>query len=151
MTVQSYIMVRSEGDRVTGAGPRAADLAPYTSLNWSDATGRSYNLQGNAFWDRIEEDPRVMIIDGMMSNQAAVGMSTNPKLWMIVSQRFDTEGELVETNYNNIYTEEERTLRINQMAAFTGFDSDKIAAWWTLDKTRIEVAIKLRDYLRNLT
>ena len=77
-------------------------------------------------------------------------MSTDNKLWMIESRRYDAEGEEQENNKDEPYTAEERATRITQLSNFTDFDHETIGAWWTVDKTRREVALKLRNYLRTL-
>jgi hypothetical protein len=148
--VESVILLRSDGDGTDESpfGPRQADLAPYTSLAWEDVTGRA----GDAIAQFSE--PRVVIIRGRMSNADALAMSTDNKLWAIESRRYSTDedGNVVEVDNNkdDAYTAEERTTRITQLGKFTDFEADKIAAWWTPDKTRREVAVKLRDYLRTL-
>lgn len=150
--VESIIMLRSDGDEVNGFAPRQADLQPYIDISgangypfrWEDVTAR---INANQV---IE--PRAVIIRARMHNQAALAMSSDTKLWMIASQRFadDEEGELVEDNYDELYTAQERTTRINQLSNFTDFDSVTISTWWTTDKTRREVGVKLRNYLRTL-
>ena len=151
MTVQTYLMIRSEGDGTENFpfGPRNADLVPYPSVSWSDATGRASGItDGPLFLSTMQQEPRIMILDVQMSNQDALAMATDPKVWMVVSKRLDEEGEIVETNYDDVYLEAERNVRITQLGNFTDFDVDMISTWWTVDKTRKEVAIKLRNYLR---
>lgn len=150
MTVESLIMVRAGGDGSdeNPFGPRQADLAPYPSLAWSDMTGRP----GTAALQQTE--PRLLVIRGRMSNPDAVAMSTDPKLWMIESRQFsiDEDGNEVEiqNTKDDPYTEQERATRIAQLSNITAFDADTIAAWWTPEKTRREIATKLRDYLRRI-
>lgn len=140
--VQSYVMIRSQPHADGNYGPHEQDLAPYP-INGEDVTARVAAM--------IATEPQVVIWRLRMSNADAVTMSADNKLWMIASQRFDPEGELVESDHDQPYTEQERATRITQLAAFTDFDADTIAAWWTPEKTRQEVAVKLRTYLRTLS
>ena len=146
MTVESVIMIRTEGDGTDESpfGPRAADLAPYTSISWEDVTGRL----GNALSQLT--DPRTVIIRARMTNADAVAMSSDNKLWMIESRQYDAEGVEQNNNKDDAYTAEERTLVISQLGNHTDFDADTIAAWWTPEKTRHEIAVKLRNYLKTL-
>ena len=141
MTVESYIMVRTQHDE-NGSQPRPADLAPYTSLNWEDATGRPVPIYNT--------DPQTVILRARMSNADALAMSTDNKLWMIESRRYDAEGTEQDNNKDDPYTAEERATHITQLANHTDFDADTIAAWWSPDKTRRQVALKLRNYLKTL-
>ena len=149
-TVESWIIVRQEGEGTDASpyGPRAADLAPYASLHWEDITAR----QGIPI--EQEQDPRVLVIRGRMSNADALAMAGDNKLWMVESRRYNIGEDgipvEVENNKDDIYDAGERTTRINQLANFSGFDHQKISDWWTPEKTRREVGIRLRDYLRIL-
>lgn len=151
--VESYILLRAEGDGTEESpfGPRQADLAPYTSLSWDDFSARaSWTDDGTLFLNSQLAEPRVIVIRGRMSNQDALAMQSDNKVWMIASRRYDDEGEVVQTDFNQPYTAAERTLRITQLSNFTDFDYQQIANWWTADKTHREVGEKLRDYLKDI-
>ena len=150
MTVESYILMRTDGDGTDlfPFGPRSADLAPYTSLGWTDVTARL----GTAAMQ--ETEPRLIVIKAKMSDDDGDMMAVDDKLWMIESKRYDVNGFgehiNIQTNKQQTYTAQARDTRINQLATFTGFDADKIATWWTVDKTRREIGSKLRAYLKTL-
>ena len=150
MTVESFILIRAEGDGTEGSpfGPREADLAPY-SLAWEDISARaSWTDDGTLFLNSQLTEPRVMVIKGRMSNPDAVTMQGDNKVWMLASRRYDnTTGELVDSNYQDPYDAGERTTRITQLSNFTDFDYQQIENWWTPDKTHRQVAEKLWDYL----
>lgn len=144
--VESYIMVRIGGIDVDQDhwGPRVADLAPY-SLHWEDVTSR------RGVSALMDQEPRIMVIRGRMSNSDAVAMSSDNKLWMIESRQYDpATGEETTNNRDDPYSAAERTTRINQLATFTDFPAAAIETWWTPDKTRRQVAKRLQDYLRTL-
>ena len=147
MTVESYVMVRARRNNDGAWGLHENDTAPY-QLSGEDVTARAANItDGPLHLSAIEAHPQILIWRFRMSNADALAMSTDPKLWMIESRRYDAAGEEQENNKDEAYSAAERTLRINQLATFTGFDVDQITAWWTPEKTRREVALKLRDYL----
>jgi hypothetical protein len=95
-------------------------------------------------------EPRLMLMRGRMTNQDALAMLNDSKLWMIFSRQYDQDGNTIQDNKNEVYTEAERTTRITQLSNITDFDHEAISAWWTESKTRKEVAIKLRNYLKTL-
>jgi hypothetical protein len=101
--------------------------------------------------DAIEQlaDPRVVVIRAWMNNSDALAASTDNKIWMITSRVFNTDGEVTQTDWGEVYSAQERTARINQLGNILGFDKDKIEAWWTAGKTRGDVATKLRQYAKN--
>ena len=149
--VESYVMVRARRNADGAWGPHDGDTAPYPTLGGEDVTARASQISdGPLHLSTTEAHPQIVIWRYRMSNADALAMSTDPKLWMIESRRYSTvDGEEVEqdNNKNDAYTEAERTLRIAQLANFTDFDEPMISAWWTPERTRREVALKLRDYL----
>ena len=155
MTVESYVLVRARRNPDGSWGPRSDDLAPYTTLSGEDVTARASGISDGALWlNEIEAPPQVMVWRYRMSNQDALAMSSDPRVWMVESRRYsiDDEGNEVEqdNNRDDPYSTAERDLRITQLSNVTGFDYQQIANWWTPDKTHREVALKLRDYLRRV-
>ena len=155
MTVESIVMTRARRNADGAWGPHDGDTAPYTSLGGEDVTARASQISdGPLHLSSTEAHPRIVIWRYRMSNADALAMSTDPALWMIESRRYSTdeEGGEVEqdNNKNDAYSAAERTLRINQLANFTDFDEPMISAWWTPEKTRREVALKLRNYLGSI-
>lgn len=154
--VESIIMLRSEGGGTDNDSyePRQANLQPYIDI--SAANG--YNFRYSDVTSRMGVDqatePRLVVIRARMHNQAALSMQSDPKLWMIARKRLerdeDNQWVVVDTNYDDTYTAQERTIRINQLSNLTDFDYQQIDNWWTTDKTRREVGEKLRDYLRDI-
>jgi hypothetical protein len=162
--VQSYVIVRVQTNSDGSTGPREEDLQPYEDASvgdpvpfrWEDYSGRgSWTSEYPLFLNSQLTEPAIMVIHiNSMPNSVANTMQSDPKLWMVASRRLeeneDGELEIVDNNFNDVYTAQERTTRINQLAAFTDFDIDQISNWWTPDKTRREVGEKLREYLRDI-
>ena len=144
-------MIRARRNADGAWGPRSDDIAPYTTWGGEDVTARASQISdGPLNLSATEAHPQIVIWRVRMSNADALAMLSDPKLWMIESRRYSmVDGQEVEqdNNKNDAYSAAERTLRIAQLANFTDFDEAMITAWWTPDKTRREVALKLRDYL----
>ena len=151
--VESYVMIRTQTNADGTYGPREEDIAPYT-VSGEDVTARAFDVQGPLFLDTLQTDPQVGVWRYRMSNADALAMQSDNKLWMLASKRYTIEEDgtrtEVDSDWQQPYTAEERTLRINQLGNFTDFDVDTISAWWTVDKTHVEVATKMRNYLRTL-
>lgn len=143
--VESIIMLRSEGEGTTESpfGPRQADLATYNVLRWEDVSARAA--------DAIEQlaDPRVVVIRAWMNSADALAASTDTKIWLIASRVFNADGEVTQTNRDEVYPAQERAVRIEQLSNILGFDKDQIEAWWIAGRTRGDVATKLRKYVKD--
>lgn len=143
--VESIVMLRSVGDGSDPENsfrPNESDLAPYDVARVEDVSARS------AEYLEQMSDPRVVVVRTWMSGPNALAAKSDNKIWMIASRVINEDGEVTQTDWNEVYTAGERATRINQMGNILGFDKNKIEAWWTTDKTRGQVAAKLEQYAR---
>lgn len=148
--IESLVVMRQEGDETIGWGPKQSDQDKYGGAieDWS---ARGYNLLGQAQHDALNAEPRVMLVQWRISNSQWAAFSTDNAIWPLASRQWADwqKSELLDNNFEDVYSAAERTDRIDGLVNFFGLNRTAVESRWLETDTRMEVAKKMAKFLGN--